>query len=332
MTISDMTSHAQIRTPSRGRGVRSFFGVLGAVLFLIAATAGALAASVTTRSYDNGRTGWNKDEPVLNPSNVTPNTFHKIDELRVDDKIEASPLYIESVNTASGVRNLLIVATTNNTIFAFDATTTAQVWARGLGQPVQNFPTKTALYNWGITSTPVIDAETGTLYVARLSEEGGNKLYRLFGLNLFDGSDAIQSQIIDGFSVKRGSKFFVNGGQIVRTGLALWKNAAGQKAIVFGATGGESAFDPSGWVIAYNVAQLQAGGPVTPAVWCSSLSGGGAGIWMASQGIAIDESDPGRDIYFSTGNGPYNEIFNADNLGESVVRLHYDPNANTLRG
>ena len=51
---------------------------------------------------------------------------------------------------------------------------------------------------------------------------------------------------------------------------------------------------------------------------------------MASQGLAIDESDPNRDIYFATGNGPYDEIFGADNLGESVVRLRYDPNANTL--
>lgn len=51
---------------------------------------------------------------------------------------------------------------------------------------------------------------------------------------------------------------------------------------------------------------------------------------MASQGVAIDENDPNRDIYFATGNGPYNPTFGADDLGESVVRLRYDPNANTL--
>jgi hypothetical protein len=82
--------------------------------------------------------------------------------------------------------------------------------------------------------------------------------------------------------------------------------------------------------VAYNIASLRAGGAVTPAVWCSTPKAGGGGIWMASQGVAIDESDPGRDIYFATGNGPYAPSFGADDLGESVVRLHFDPSANTL--
>jgi len=135
---------------------------------------------------------------------------------------------------------------------------------------------------------------------------------------------------VDGFSVKRNGKFFRNGFQIIRTGLALWKNATGDKAVVFGASGGENINDANGWVIAYNVAALRAGTNVNPAVWCSTPTAGGAGIWMASQGVAIDESDPHRDLYFATGNGPYNPAFGADNLGESVVRLRFDPGANTL--
>lgn len=294
-----------------------------------ASITGALGAPVTTRSYDNARTGWNHNETTLNPTNVTSSTFHKIIELRVDDKIEASPLFVPNVSTNSGPHDLLIVATTRNTVYAFDTKTNTQVWSKSLGPPVERI--KPAPYDkWGVTSTPVIDPDTNTLYIVRLVLEGGNALYRLVGLRLSDGSEEVQSQLIDGNSVKRSNtKFFVNGSQIVRTALSLWRNEAGQKAIIFGASGGEGS-GPSGWIIAYNVAKLRAGGDVAPAFWCSTASGGGGGIWMASQGLAIDESDPNRDIYFATGNGPYAEIFGADNLGESVVRMRYDPNANTL--
>ena len=66
------------------------------------------------------------------------------------------------------------------------------------------------------------------------------------------------------------------------------------------------------------------------AVWCSTPAGGGGGIWMAAQGLAIDVTDPNRDIYAATGNGPYKQSFGADDLGESVVRLRFDASANTL--
>jgi hypothetical protein len=316
----------------RNRRTRSLLACsrfLGLALACAASVTGGLGAPVTTRSYDNARTGWNQSETTLKPTNVTPNTFHKIAELRVDDKIEASPLFVPGVSTNSGPHDLLIVATTNNMVYAFDTQTNTQVWSKSLGPPVEGI--KPAPYDkWGVTSTPVIDPDTNTLYIVRLVLEGGNQLYRLVGLRLSDGSEEIQSQLIDGNSVKRSNtRFFVNGSQIVRTALSLWRNGAGQKAIIFGASGGEGS-GPSGWIIAYNVAKLRAGGNVAPAFWCSTASGGGGGIWMASQGLAIDESDPNRDIYFATGNGPYAEIFSADNLSESVVRLRYDPNANTL--
>jgi outer membrane protein assembly factor BamB len=302
-----------------------------AVASLLATTATA-AVTINTRSYDAGRTGWNRNETILKPANVTPATFHKVGEIRVDDKIEASPLYVAGVPTASGPRDLVIVATTKNSVYAFDAVTLAQVWATSLGDPVLGL--KAAIYDkWGITSTPVVDPDTNTLFVVGLAYEGpnkSNKVYRLHGLRVADGVEEFPSQLIDGSSVQRGGRFFRNGEQIIRTALALWRNPAGAKAIIFGASGGEDVTAANGWIVAFNVAQLRAGGRVTPAVWCSTPQSGGGGIWMASQGVAIDESDPDRDIYFATGNGNYAPQFGADDLGETVVRLHFDPNANTL--
>src|SRR4030095_11921402 len=320
----------------RVRADRLLAGVLGVIVAAMGSAADAAGPAVNTRRYDNARTRWDQRQPALSRWTVAPSTFQKVAELRVDDKIEASPLYVPGVATPSGPRDLLVVATTNNTVYAFDAVTHAQVWAGWLGAPVKGV--KLALYeNWGITSTPVVDPDTSTLYVVRWACEappgvacGDNqKLYRLFGLRLADGTDEVQSQVIDGFSVTRHGKFFLNGQQLIRTALALWRNAAGDKAIVFGVSGGEGQ-GPNGWLVAYNVARLRAGGAVTPAVWCSSPGGGGAGIWMAAQGPAIDETDPHLDIYVATGNGPYKQQFGADDLGESVVRLRFDPAANTL--
>ena len=302
---------------------------LGTPLVPVRPATAAPPVVVATRSYDLARSGWNQNETTLKPANVGQSTFHKIGELRVDDKLEASPLYVAGVATPSGARDILVVATTNNTVYAFDANTKAIIWSKSLGVAVQGL--KPAIYNkWGITATPVVDPDSSTLFVVRLAVENGNNVYRLFSLALATGAEVFASQAVDGFSVKRGTKFFRNGEQIIRTGLALWKNAAGAKAVVFGASGGEDVNGANGWIIAYSVARLQAGGNVTPAVWCSTPGGGGAGIWMAAQGVAVDESDPQRDIYFATGNGPYQQVFGADNLGESVVRLRFDPAANTL--
>lgn len=144
----------------------------------IAWSSSALSIAVTTRSYDSARTGWNQKETTLNPANVNPNTFHKVGELRVDDKIEASPLFVTGASTTSGLRDLVIVATTNNTVYAFHANSNALVWAKYLGSPVEGL--KPAIYDkWGITATPVIDPDTNTLYVVRLGWEGVNKVYRL---------------------------------------------------------------------------------------------------------------------------------------------------------
>src|SRR5215831_13170621 len=115
--------------------------LLPSAVTVVAASAVARVV-VSTRSYDLGRTGWNQNETVLNPTTVTPQTFHKIAEIRVVDpadpndgneKIEASPLYVAGATTPSGARDLLIVTTTQNKVYAFDAATNAMVWKRALG-------------------------------------------------------------------------------------------------------------------------------------------------------------------------------------------------------
>src|SRR5215469_16084077 len=78
---------------------------------------------VSQRSYDRFRTGVNSSEKVLKPSNVASaaNQFHKRFLMKVDGKIEGSPLYAAGVTVTGGLHNVIYVATMHNTVFAFDA-------------------------------------------------------------------------------------------------------------------------------------------------------------------------------------------------------------------
>src|SRR5213078_1473797 len=80
------------------------------------------AQDVLTQHNDLNRTGWNSHETILNHRNVQQSSFGKIFTRTVDDQIYAQPLIMTNVNVGGvGKRNLVFVATVNNTIYAFDA-------------------------------------------------------------------------------------------------------------------------------------------------------------------------------------------------------------------
>src|SRR4030095_9061097 len=126
------------------------------------------------------RTGVNAAETILTPANVasSANRFHRRFVMKVDGKIEGSPLYASGVAIAGGTHNVLYVATMHNSVYAFDADTGAQLSVRSLGNPVtgqdlQHLKPHTIHPEWGVASTPVIDRATGTLYVVRWGYETG---------------------------------------------------------------------------------------------------------------------------------------------------------------
>jgi hypothetical protein len=280
--------------------------------------------NILERGYNKFRTGANAAETVLTPANVSSgaNEFHKQFVMRVDGKIEGSPLYGSNVQIAGGTHNVIYVATMHNTVFAFDADNGTQLSARWLGNPVtgpdlSHLKPTTIHTEWGILSTPVIDLKTGTLYVVRWGYESNvtGPTFRLFGLNMTNlTNDKFASVLIDGFNVA-GSGFnrFL---QLQRAGLALAaKQSGGPQAVVIAFGGGEGAGASPGWVVAYDTAKL-AQGNATANVWCtnprnSSGGGGGGGVWMANAAPAVDDNG---EIYVVTGNGPYNPQFGLDQL------------------
>ncbi len=125
-------------------------------------------------------------------------TFGKLGSFTVDGLVDAQPLYLSAVSMPTvGTKNVLYVATENDSVYAFDAdsvngNTSAYLWKvsllgtgetasdnRGCGQVSPEI---------GVTSTPVIDHSRGThgaIYVVAMSKDAnGNYYQRLHALDL----------------------------------------------------------------------------------------------------------------------------------------------------
>src|SRR5882672_9146280 len=99
-----------------------FIGVLTLLLFMVLSVPIQAQVNVLTERYDNGRTGANLNETILNTSNVTAGQFGKLYSIPVDGSVYGQPLYVTGVNVpSSGVHNVLYVVTMNDVVYAFDA-------------------------------------------------------------------------------------------------------------------------------------------------------------------------------------------------------------------
>src|SRR3954470_21851035 len=102
-------------------------------VFAIAPTLSATAAvAVLTQHNDLNRSGANLNETVLTTNNVNTNQFGRLFTWAVDDEIHTQPLIATNVAVPGrGTLNLAIVATVNDTVYAFDAdasSNTAPIW------------------------------------------------------------------------------------------------------------------------------------------------------------------------------------------------------------
>ncbi len=91
------------------------------------ATPPTVAPDVTTYHYDAARDGLNAQETILTLSNVNSTQFGKIGFDTVDGLVDAEPLYLANVTAGGILRNVLYVATENDSVYAFDADSGAQI-------------------------------------------------------------------------------------------------------------------------------------------------------------------------------------------------------------
>ena len=322
--------------PGLRSGTRPSLCCFSAHLFLLlvmvfCGVAQASPVAVLTQHNNNARTGANLNETALNTGNVSTNQFGLVFTRTVDDQIYAQPLVMTNVTVSGhGTHNLVIVATVNDSVYAFDADSasaaTAYWQTNFLGPNVvavrnsdmtgacgggyQDFSGKI-----GIVSTPVIDPVTGTLYlVARTKENGANFVQRLHALDITTGSEKPSSPMVITASMNGSGDG--NVGNVItfdpqrqnqRAGLAL------VNGVVYVSWASHCDWGPyHGWVMGFDAASLQ-----RVAVFNDTPDGSNGGIWMSGQAPSADESG---NLYLSTGNGTV-DTSGTTNRGESFLRL-----------
>jgi hypothetical protein len=80
----------------------------------------------------------------------------------ISGNVYAQPLYIEN---GPGGASMVIVVTESNNVYALDAVTGMVIWQRNLGTPVTSGLPCGNISPLGITSTPVVDLASRSLFI-----------------------------------------------------------------------------------------------------------------------------------------------------------------------
>jgi len=318
----------------------------------------ALKSSVhdtLTQHNDPARSGAYLHETTLNPDIVGPKgagkgKFERLFDWEVDGQIYTQPLYVSQVpHPQKGLINIVVVATTNNSVYGFEApggNSDVQpdkdpLWQLGsdkLGAPL---PYDFFLIDWGvlghnmkpqigITATPVIDRQRGLVYLtvktgaSGLLGIGSTAKYRLFAIDLLTGQVAGSVEIGASHDGRDGKTKFDAKHHLQRPGLL---EANDHIYLAFGSH--QDTLPYHGWVLDYDAGTLE---PLD--AYCTTCDHPGSGddcspsceggIWQAGAGPASDQQG---NVYVMTGNGTYNRENGATDRGISFIKLDKNLNA-----
>ena len=303
-------------------------------------------ADIVSYQGDVSNAGWNGNQSDLLPTEVSDPHFGLRYDRTVSGQVFAQPV----ISDDGTGRTVMVVATENNDVYAVspDSATQTPYWtdtSTTLGAPwviARNGKTVNCTDitpNIGVTSTPVVDQSTHTVYLTAKSTDaadstGATGMYQLHALSLADGSERAGFPVtISGPADNDPTISFNPTLELQRPGLLLLNG------VVYMGFGGHCDTPTYyGWVIgvgAYNAANA---GTIT-ARWADQKAsdGFGAGIWMSGSQLA---SDGGNQILLVSGNGTLPEADptatvvagNAQpvNTGQSAVRLTVQGNGRLL--
>jgi len=291
-----------------------------------------LNTAILTYKNDVSRTGLNPNESILNTANVNTNQFGKRISYSVDGQVYAQPLYVPNLTMGSSTHNVVFVATEHDSVYAFDADQTSFsrssdfLWHTSFINPPGVTTVSSTDVNCtdlvpeiGITSTPVIDTNTNTIYVVATTKENGAFVYRLHALDLTTGNEKPGSPTLIQASVAGTGAGSVNG-QVTFTPKLERQRAALLlvNGTIYIAWAGYCDNPPyHGWVMGYTYN----GSTFRQAfVYNSTPNGDDGGIWQSGGGLAADSSG---NIYGISGNGKF-DLNNTGNVDAGDTFLKWN--------
>lgn len=290
--------------------------MIKSVWFLTLCTVVCAQNQVVTYHNDNARTGQYLSETLLTPLNVKSGSFGKRFVVPLDGNVYAQPLYLPRVNIAGkGLRDVLFVATSHDSVYAFDAddesTSGAQpLWqvnflnaANGVTTVSSTDVNCPVIPELGIAGTPVIDPDAGTLYViAETKEPGPTYVFRLHALDITSGAERSGSPVViqpPGFVPLLHKQ---------RTALLL------SHGLLYSSWSGHcdaGAFH--GWLLAHDAGTLN-----ILSSFNSTPTDRGASFWNGGAGPAADSDG---NVFVVAANGDFDGNIDAAGFDESVLRF-----------
>ena len=271
------------------------------------------SVDVTTYHDDVGRTGLNPNETTLTLANVNSSSFGLIHIFTADGVVDAEPLLLSNLTVGGQQQNVLFVVTENDSVYAFNADTGAQLWKTSVlesgEQPSGDHGCGQISPQIGITSTPVIDRSdgpNGAIFVVGMSLDSSGKYHqRLHALDITTGDELTgsPSEITatypgTGDNSSNGNVVFDPGQYAERAGLLLMNGT-----VYMGFTSHCDGRPYTGWLMAYSDQTLK-----QSSVLNLTPNGNEGSIWMAGAGLAADANGY---IYFLDANGTFDTTLNA---------------------
>lgn len=299
-----------------------------AATLTVTATTASGSTDVVTYHYDVSRSGVNSTETALTTSNVNSAAFGKVGEFAVDGQIDGQALFLSQLAIpGQGNKNVLYVATENDSVYAVDAQSiigsSATILWKTPVLPAGELPADSAslpcgnINPNGITATPVIDRARNAIYIEAMSKDSaGNIRHRLHALDLANGSELFGGPTTitatypgtggnsAGGVVTFDPKVQHDRAALLESGGVIYTAWSG----LWGDCGPYSA-----WVIGYDAGTLKQ----TSAIDLVPNNSGG-GMWMGGGGPAADASG---NVYAITGNGFGDTPGTNSSYGNSFIRL-----------
>ena len=287
------------------------------------------APDITTFHDDNARDGLNALETILTPSNVNSAQFGKISFDTTDGLVDAEPLFLANVNAGGTTRNVLIVATEHDSVYAFDADSGTQIWKTSVLNPGETTSDDRqcgqVAPEIGIVSTPVIDRNqgpNGTVFVIGMSKDAGGSYHqRLHALDLTTGAELSGSPAEITATYPGTGPNSANGTVVFDPG--LYKQRAAllllNGTIYFGFSSHCDRGSYTGWIMAYaesTLAQTQ--------VLNLTANGSEGSIWMSGDGIAADTAG---NLFLLDANGTFDTTLDGNGFpsnsdyGNAMLKL-----------